>query len=302
MSERSEEILRHISKEARGIEVGPWFAPMAPKREGFNCLTLDVFDGPTLRRRALEDPNIAPDQVPLIEDVDLIGTSTEIAQLLAEKSALGTFDYVISSHNFEHLPNPIKFLRGCGEVLKPGGFVSMLIPDRRACFDHFRPNSRLSEWMEAYFEDRRQPTLAQQFDYASLHCLDRGGDFKWEAVRKLRESYADWLTRMDLTETPYRDAHCWMFTPSSFEALIIESMFLGLIPFEPVSVSRTKGHEFFVHLRNAGYRVFTPEETAEFYERRQTLLEKISLEPSDPAIQSRGKRLRKKLRALRFWR
>lgn len=298
MGERSQQVLRSISKSDKGIEIGPWFAPLAPKREGFNCLTLDVFDGATLRDKARGDPNIPQAQVPLIEEVDLLGTSTEIAQLVASKEALGSFDYVVSSHNFEHLPNPIKFLRGCGEVLKLGGLVTMAIPDRRTCFDHFRPNSRLSEWIEADLENRKQPTLAQQFDHASLHALDRGGSFKWEAVKNLKESYEDWLARKSLADTPYRDTHCWTFTPLSFEDLITEAFFLGLIPFEPLYISANRGNEFFVQLKNVGYANLSPMIVAEFYERRQALLEKISLEPSDPVVLSRGKRFRKKMRAV----
>lgn len=37
----------------------------------------------------------------------------------------------------------------------------MAIPDRRACFDFFRPFSSLAAWLEAYFENRTRPTNAQ---------------------------------------------------------------------------------------------------------------------------------------------
>ena len=158
--DRKSIILRGISKSHRGIEVAPWFAPIAPKREGYQCLSLDVFDTATLRTRGAANPEIGEGRVHEIEDVDLVGSATEIASLVTAKREAGTFDYVVSSHNFEHLPNPIRFLQGCQTVLKRGGVLSMALPDRRACFDYFRPVTTTAEWIEAFTQDRRAPTPA----------------------------------------------------------------------------------------------------------------------------------------------
>ena len=62
--DRRDAILKYITKEQRGIEIGPWFNPLAPKREGYSCLALDVFDSETLRKRAVDDPNIAAASIP----------------------------------------------------------------------------------------------------------------------------------------------------------------------------------------------------------------------------------------------
>jgi hypothetical protein len=35
--DRGERILKHITKDRKGIEIGPWFAPRAQKGEGYNC-------------------------------------------------------------------------------------------------------------------------------------------------------------------------------------------------------------------------------------------------------------------------
>ena len=70
--DRRNAILKYTTKEQRGIEIGPWFNPIASKREGYRCLVLDVFDLETLRKRAADDPNIAAASVPMIEDVEFV--------------------------------------------------------------------------------------------------------------------------------------------------------------------------------------------------------------------------------------
>jgi len=167
---RTEELARFVSRRGRGIEIGPWCNPVAPKSAGYNCRILDVFDTATLRQRAEGDPGIGESAVTRIEEVDFVGSSTNIAELVGADDLLGTFDYIVSSHNFEHLPDPIKFLQGCEKVLRPGGVLSMAIPDRRCCFDYFRPYSSLAEMLAAYFERRERPTQAQIFERWSLQA------------------------------------------------------------------------------------------------------------------------------------
>lgn len=280
MKKRREEILKYASKEKRGIEIGPWFAPLAPKREGYSCLSLDVFDRETLLATASKDPNIPKDSQQLIEGVDLVGSSTEIAALVESRGELGQFDYIISSHNFEHIPNPLKFLQGCGQVLKDRGMLSMAIPDRRACFDRFRGNTRLTEWIEAHFELRNQPTPAQIFDFLmriSPDSAERSGSV---VDCDLREAFAAWQSMLGKSDLPYRDTHCSTFTPTSFHLLIEESHHLGLSPFSPVEIGRTVGNEFVVHLQNVGCEAGAHQDEGAFRIRRQHLLDRLRSEPN----------------------
>ena len=254
---RSAQILQGITKEMRGIEIAPWFAPIAPKREGFNCLALDVFDRETLLQRAKDDPNIPG--VDLLETVDIVGSATEIADLIPEKEH-GTFDYIVSSHNFEHLPNPIKFLQGVEKILKPGGVLSMAVPDKRACFDFFRPLSTIVNWLSAYRDDRSKPTNEQLFEYhAFMSVLSKDGNEsrafsihddldRVHVSGDLRPAYDIWRQTPKTDE--YRDAHCSVMTPSSFILLINECRFLGLTSMEIESVSEPAGCEFYVRLIN----------------------------------------------------
>ena len=291
--DRRTEILKHITKEQKGIEIGPWFAPLAPKRDGYHCLSFDVFDTERLKANATRDPNIDKNSIEAIETVDIVGSSTEIEDVIASTGGLGSFDYIISSHNFEHLPNPIKFLQGCAKVLKPGGYLSMAVPDKRACFDYFRPISTLAEWVEAHIENRTRPTLTQWFEQNSLHSRyhNNGAEqagFSVEndpsdvfAKRTLREAYEEFVALHGTDNQTYLDTHCWVFTPSSLHSLLLEVRFLGLSQFSIAEVSESRGVEFYVHLCNSGTAPLEPES---FYSIRQQLLHAIVNEESFNSI------------------
>ncbi len=287
---RKEEVTKFADKDARGIEIGPWFSPLTSKRDGYNCLVLDVFDAPQLRLRAKEDPAISKDRIANIEEVDLLGSSTQIEDLVAGRRELESFDYIISSHNFEHLPNPIKFLQGSGRVLKPGAMLSMAIPDKRFCFDHFRPHSTTSQLIAAYFEDRARPTLAQVFEMNSLHCRYRRGDEMQMTftiadrlsdivpLQTVREAFDFWLSAERTRDLSYNDAHCWTFTPRSFELIMLDLIFLGLSPLAVREISPPNGGEFYVHLQNVvGKESIDP---SIYYARRAELLVHIREELS----------------------
>src|ERR1700692_473036 len=53
-------------------------------------------------------------------------------------------DFVIASHLLEHLANPLAQLEEIHRVLKPGGVVLVLLPDRRHTFDRKRSATPLA--------------------------------------------------------------------------------------------------------------------------------------------------------------
>ena len=251
-------LLDSITKDMLGLEVAPWFNPIASRKAGYNVRTLDVFDDKKLMARAKSDPTILPDTYDRLEAVDYVGSATEIAALV-DTDDHGTFDYVISSHNFEHLPNPIKFLQGCEALLKPGGQLIMVLPDGRTCFDYFRPHTEIGEWLEAFLEDRVQPNGRQVFAfYASIATAEHGGmsgptavsdktpPSKIEIERSIADQWADWTAGKAAAE--YVDTHCSVFTPASFHLLIAECRALGLTALDVAEVGGTHGVEFCVRL------------------------------------------------------
>ena len=260
--DRRQEILKFVRKGARGIEVAPWHNPIVPPDTGYEVVVLDVFDRTVLIERAEADPAIGKALATNISEVDLVGSACEVAELArARFGDEAQFDFVVSSHNFEHLPDPVRFLRGCEALLAPGGVVAMAVPDKRACFDFFRPHSSSGEILQAFHERRERPTFAQTFNQDANTARLRVGDtlvgafsldndqadivLEGDAVR----AYSTWLDRIEIGDTNYYDTHCWTFTPASMELILLELILFGLIDLEIASVSEAVGCEFYVHLR-----------------------------------------------------
>lgn len=258
---RLKQLLAHIDTTKSGIEVAPYTNPVFPKMTYPNVLTLDVFDTQTLRMRAHDDPHIPSEKIVRIEDVDIVGDASSIGALVSEKGLAGKIGFVVSCHNFEHLPNPIRFLRGCSDVLEPGGVLSMAVPDARACFDIFRMPTRLVEWLTAYHENRSQPSREILFDFASNAAehvrfgvsspsvpLNVADPSRFRLGGDLRDSYATFVQTLD-RPGEYRDAHCSVMFPETLELMLRDLRYLGLIDLDLIEVSQTRVSEFFVHLR-----------------------------------------------------
>ena len=80
-----------------------------------------------------------------------------LADVISDATGLpfreNSLDYVASSHLFEHLPNPILTLCEWYRLLKLGGIIYIVVPDRRFTFDHCRQRTRLSHLISDFEND-----------------------------------------------------------------------------------------------------------------------------------------------------
>jgi len=61
-----------------------------------------------------------------------------------------SLDYVASSHVLEHVANPVAAFAEWYRVLKPGGLIYLVVPDRRHTWDHTRPLTPVEHFLEDY--------------------------------------------------------------------------------------------------------------------------------------------------------
>lgn len=61
-----------------------------------------------------------------------------------------SYDFLLSSHSLEHIANPIAALMQWKRVLKPGGKIFLLLPDKRYTFDIHRAYTAFEHLVEDY--------------------------------------------------------------------------------------------------------------------------------------------------------
>jgi SAM-dependent methyltransferase len=263
---------RLIRPGSLGIEIGPFLNPLAAKRDGYRTFVVDRYDQAALRDKAREK-GAKPDKIDRIEPVDFVGDASRLLDLVRGQGFTGQVDWIVSCHNFEHLPDPIRFLRDCEALLAPGGALAMIVPDTRACFDRFQPAATAAGMIEAA---EVSPTPAAEAwaafrQFSATTTLDRGGAkvVAWglaesDPERMLMGDPRPPHARLQRQLTEGRDpdfcGHRWRFTPAVFEAILFDLRILGLVGLEVDEVIPTVHEEFTVHLRAAAPGGFSVEE------------------------------------------
>lgn len=237
-----------VGRTAVGVEFGASYNPIVPKKDGYNVYVVDHSDETKLREiyaaHAVE--------VSRIEPVDAIDDGGELTNLLPPGQR---FDYVIASHVFEHLPDPIRFLQRCERALKPGGKLFLLLPDRRFTFDFFRPVSSTGDLLRAYLEGRTRHDPGNLFDHYSMSAL-KDGAFIWTdgtgGTFTINGSVPYGYAVAVQPAGPYVDCHAWVFTPPSFRLILSDLRETGLTTLGESEFFDTVGCEFFMVLTAGG--------------------------------------------------
>ncbi len=226
-----------------GAELGPLMSPVLRKDQA-RVLYIDHADTAALRAKYRDHPGVDGSR---IVGVDVVWTGEKLRDLLGAAAPL---DFLIASHVIEHVPDLIFWLRELRSVLRPGGEVRLLVPDRRFTFDRLRRETRLSDVLAAHLLDARRPLPAQMID-ALLYAVRVDAAAAWRGeidaaalprVHGLEATLA--LARSAVASGEYHDVHCWVFTPRSFAALFGEMAQAGLLDFACSRLHDTEPGEF----------------------------------------------------------
>ncbi|RVB80553.1 MULTISPECIES: methyltransferase domain-containing protein [unclassified Mesorhizobium] len=164
------------------------------------------------------------------------------------------FDLISGSHVIEHIADVVTWLKEIEALLRPGGAVFLAIPDRRYTFDYFRSESTAIQMVRAHEEKLSRPDKWQIFDHFYYH-QKVDAEAIWNGMPpsefKSRFSFSEAIKRSEIASNEYTDAHCWVFTPSSFEIAINDLRLPGLVGLsvEHVEPTRRGRNEFWTVLR-----------------------------------------------------
>jgi len=115
-------------------------------------------------------------------------------QYISEASNLSlipnsTYDFVLSCNCLEHMANPLKAVKEWIRVIKTGGLILLVLPNKDYCFDHNRPITVFSHLLVDYFNEVEENDLSHLNDILLLHDLEMdklAGTFEQFKARSLK--------------------------------------------------------------------------------------------------------------------
>ena len=277
-------LLEGLDKSAKLIEIGPSYNPTAPKSAGWKTTVVDHATREALIAKYAPDPSVDPKK---IEEVDFVWQGGFLAELIPEEQH-GTYDGFIACHVIEHTTDIVRFLQSAERLLSDDGEVLLVVPDKRKCFDFFRPVSMTSDALVAYNEKRQRHTAKTHFENA-MYVSHRNGCPAWfdteTAPSTLGPPLSSALAHMKLSERPdYVDAHGWTFTPASFELMMLELAAMGFLNITVVEVREAPATEFSARLKKGKLSL----EGSALEDRRLELLNRMVIEIADQSRQILG--------------
>lgn len=171
-------IISAIRADGLGLEIGPSYNPLLPKRDGYDVRVLDHATREELIAK-YETIGLPREQIDAIEEVDYVWRGEPLAELVGPATR---FDYIVASHVIEHTTDLVGFLNGCAEILLPNGVLCLVVPDKRFCFDRMRPLSSLGEVMHAHHDAKPVHPAAPFIDTLAYSVYRDGVEPTWTAL------------------------------------------------------------------------------------------------------------------------
>lgn len=237
MDER-ETFINNIVKDhdALILEIGPLNRPIVKKTEFTNCFYCDIRS--TEQVKALYSSNDYLETTGIHVDLDTI---VDIDYVLDESyhktfNGMEKFDYVVASHVMEHMEDIIGFFEDIATVLKPGGKLCIIYPDKRYCFDHFRESASFRDAYDVY-KRGRQETARMVLDFYNTSINENNPMVFWQAKdMNLMMSCNDTnrataAYERTLAGEKQDDVHFWPFTDAGFIKFLYDCVRAKLLPF-----------------------------------------------------------------------
>jgi SAM-dependent methyltransferase len=235
------DFINSIDKNLNSLEIGPFHSPCLLDK---NVKYFDVFTKKELIEKA-KILNIDSSRVPVI---DYVSPSADL-KIINEK-----FDVVFSSHNIEHQVDLIQHLNDVYELLNQNGRYYLFIPTKYYIFDHYIPETLLSDVLSAHSFPNNRHTLKTMLtqcetthNEVKLHWENDHGTNLYSYKRL--PCYKDRVNAY-FKKNEYVDAHQWRLHPENFVFILNSLYMMGLVKFriDKLYCTMVNSHEFEVVL------------------------------------------------------
>ena len=162
-------------------------------------------------------------------------------QFITECTDLGsinasTYEFLISSNCLEHTANPIKALEEWVRVIKPGGYILLVLPKKDNNFDNKRPITKFPHLIDDYKCGMGEGDMTHVEEVLNLHDL----------TKDLHAGSFEEFKKNILSNVTNREMHHHVFDVSLikqiFEYLNIELLHLDDIHSDNIFMGKTKNH------------------------------------------------------------
>jgi SAM-dependent methyltransferase len=209
-----------------GIEIGALHRPM-PVPAGVTVRYVDALSTEELRHVWSEEVTgheLAP--VDIITDATTLNGVTDAST-----------DFVIASHLIEHMEDPVRALMNFVRVVRRGGTVLLIVPNRNHTFDAERPPTSVAHVIRDYCGG---PQWSRQTHYE-----------EWvRVVEKINTPYAAAARVEHLMQTRYA-IHFHVWSPSEFSALLAEVEPLSTLRFDVIFFSAQENEGIWILRRRS---------------------------------------------------
>ena len=167
-----------------------------------------------------------------IDRVAQFAGTNGVVDILADACALPlrseSLDYLCSSHVLEHLSEPLTSLWEWHRVLRRGGFLYLVVPDKRFTFDHTRKVTDTSHHLEEFLHGSSVAASREhirQFIYDTDWARLQPASVAENAKVERDAHYQHWVSVLSSGEG--LDIHYHTFTPDSLVATLRAAGFIG---------------------------------------------------------------------------
>lgn len=157
-------ILKQITTGKMGVEIGGPSDAAIGVYECASCVDNVIFSKQTLWSSHTDDYNYYEGKQGRV----IVNDAVNIELVMNEH-----YDFCFSSHSLEHIANPLKAVGEWLRIIKPGGHVIIVVPEKSHCFDHRREYSKFSTLQKQYENNVGEDDLSTLPEILRNHDLSK---------------------------------------------------------------------------------------------------------------------------------